>query len=116
LMPSVDTSHHAPPHKEFVGLAGHARAYPTLPSSLQPKRFNHSTTILASTTGPHVSRLWWIKSRISSGVLASGSASRVRRRERNSPSWNPCASARDTFVEISLGVPGGAATAIQVSA
>src|SRR6266511_569648 len=40
---------------------------------------DHSTTILAaSTTGLQVSRLWWISSRIRSGVLASGSASRAR--------------------------------------
>src|SRR5262249_9480184 len=76
-----------------------------------------STEILAAvTTGPHSSSLRRIISRISSGVLPSGSASSERMRARRSGILKAWPIAPETLPAISFGVPGGAATAIQVSA
>ncbi len=76
-----------------------------------------STEILAAvTTGPHCCSLTLIISRICSGVLPSGSASNDWMRARSSGVLNPCPMASEILRAISLGVLGGAATAIQVSA
>src|SRR6185437_6174747 len=99
----------APPQPTAIDMAAsHQRL---LIKSASAAVLVHSTTTLAaSITGPHVSTLCRIKPRISSGVLASGSASSARMRPRNCGSRNPCRIACDTFLVISPGVPGGAAT------
>src|SRR5262249_31412551 len=78
---------------------------------------SHSITILAaSIMGRHCFSLAPIMSRMTSGVLPSGSASNASMRARSSGVWNAAATAADSVAATGFAVPGGAAIPIQVSA